>query len=236
MTNKTKRPATKAPHQSAAFVANPPPATHKTPPLTPPANAILDVAERLAQTLGYNGFSYAHIAAQLSVTKASLHYHFASKAILGRALIERYHAGFGEALDTINRETDEPCKKLKLYAALYEAVLRDDRMCLCGMLAAEYATLPEPMQTQLHLFFDANERWLTTVLEEGCRAKRFAFKERASERARVILGALEGAMLMARSYGDPQRFRVAADYILADLCKSSPQMRGNPAGMRARAR
>jgi TetR/AcrR family transcriptional repressor of nem operon len=187
---------------------------------TAAARAILDAAEGLAQTRGYNGFSYADVAAQLSVTKASLHYHFPSKAELGRALIARYHAAFAEGLDAINQKTAEPCEQLKRYVALYDAVLLNDRMCLCGMLAAEYATLPPPMQAQLHLFFDANERWLTTVLQEGCRIGRFAFKERANERARVLLGALEGAMLIARSYGEPRRFRIAADYLLADLCKS----------------
>jgi TetR/AcrR family transcriptional repressor of nem operon len=57
---------------------------------TAAATAILDVAEQLAQTKGYNGFSYADIALQLGVTKASLHYHFPSKAELGCTLIERY--------------------------------------------------------------------------------------------------------------------------------------------------
>src|SRR5271166_5391358 len=124
---------------------------------TAAARAILDAAERLAQTRGYNGFSYADVAAQLGVTKASLHYHFPSKAELGRALIERYHAGFVEALGIIDREVDEPCGKLERYVALYDAVMRNDRMCLCGMLAAEHATLPQAMQLQLQLFFDANE-------------------------------------------------------------------------------
>ena len=68
---------------------------------TAAATAILDVAERLAQTRGYNGFSYADIAAQLGVTRASLHYHFPSKAELGRALVERYRGLFGAALDAI---------------------------------------------------------------------------------------------------------------------------------------
>jgi TetR/AcrR family transcriptional repressor of nem operon len=72
-------------------------------------------------------------------------------------------------------------------------------MCLCGMLAAEYATLPAPMQEGLKLFFDANERWLTAVLEDGLRTGTFQFRESANERARVLLGALEGAMLVARS-------------------------------------
>jgi TetR/AcrR family transcriptional repressor of nem operon len=197
------------------------------------ARAVLDAAEALAQTRGYNGFSYADIAARLGVTKASLHYHFASKAELGRALIERYHAGFAAALEAIDQATDEPGAKLERYVALYDAVVRNDRMCLCGMLAAEHATLPEPMQRQLRVFFDANERWLAAVLEQGCRTGRFMCSERASARARVLLGALEGAMLVARSYGDPQRFRAAADFLLADLCKAAP---GTAPQARARAR
>jgi TetR/AcrR family transcriptional regulator, transcriptional repressor for nem operon len=200
------------------------------------ARAILDAAEALAQTRGYNGFSYADVASQLGVTKASLHYHFPSKAELGRALIERYHRTFAEALGAIDREFEEPCKKLERYVGLYDAVLRNDRMCLCGMLAAEYATLPEAMQAQLHLFFNANERWLTAVLEHGCRVGRFEFKRSANERARVLLGALEGAMLIARSYGDARRFRVAANSLLADLCKSEPLVtRSTAARKRSRA-
>ena len=40
---------------------------------------ILDVAERLVQVRGFNGFSYADVAAELGVTKASLHYHFPAR-------------------------------------------------------------------------------------------------------------------------------------------------------------
>src|SRR5271156_3844346 len=126
---------------------------------TPAATAILDVAERLAQTRGYNGFSYADIASELGVTKASLHYHFPSKAELGRALIERYRALFGAALEVIDQQAKNPYEKLQQYVELYSSVLSNERMCLCGMLAAEYATLPAPMQEGLKSFFDANERW-----------------------------------------------------------------------------
>ncbi len=189
----------------------------RTAPPTAAATAILDVAERLAQTHGYNGFSYADIAAQLGVTKASLHYHFPSKAELGRALIERYRFLFGAALESIDRGTKEPHEKLQQYVGLCCSVLSNERMCLCGMLAAEYATLPAAMQASLKLFFDANERCLTTVNYDGHRAGTFQFRGPAYERARVLLGALEGAMLVARSYGDPRRFQLAAACLLADL-------------------
>ncbi len=189
----------------------------RTAPLTAAATAILDVAEQLAQTRGYNGFSYADIAAQLGVTKASLHYHFPSKAELGRALIERYRGLFATALEAIDAHTLEPQEKLRQYVGLYESVLSNERMCLCGMLAAEHSTLPPPMQEELKLFFDANERWLTTVLDKGLRAGVLRFMEPAQERARVLIGTLEGAMLVARSYGNPQRFQRAAACVLADL-------------------
>src|ERR1700683_4181410 len=189
-------------------------------PPTAAATAILDVAEQLAQTRGYNGFSYADIASQLGVTKASLHYHFPSKAELGRALIERYEILFGAALEAIDQQAEEPAEKLQRYVGLYNSVLSNDRMCLCGMLAAEYATLPAPMQEGLKLFFNANERWLTAVLEDGLLSGAFRFREPAGERARALLGALEGVMLVARSYGEPRRFRAAANCLLSDLCAS----------------
>ena len=201
-------------------------------PRTPAASAILDVAERFAQTQGYNGFSYADIAAELGVTKASLHYHFPSKAELGRALVERYHEQFALALDAIDQRTDEPQTKLEQYVGLYNSVLNNQRMCLCGMLAAEYATLPAPMQRALTLFFDANERWLTGVLMRGLRNGSLSFREPASERARLLLGALEGAMLVARSYGKPSHFELTASYLLADLHQGGQSERRKTTGVR----
>ena len=205
----------------------------RTAPPSPAATAILDVAEQLAQTRGYNGFSYADIAAQLSVTKASLHYHFRSKAELGRALIARYRTVFRAALEAIDRKTPDPQGRLTKYVGLYNSVLSNQRMCLCGMLAAEYATLPVPMQEGLTLFFDENERWLTGVLEDGLRAEVFLFQEPASERARLLFGALEGAMLVARSYGDPHRFEQAAGYLLADLAAVGRSKHRSTAGRSA---
>ena len=62
------------------------------------AAQILDTAEGLVQERGFNGFSYADVARELGVTKAALHYHFASKAELGDALIDRYAERFFAAL------------------------------------------------------------------------------------------------------------------------------------------
>lgn len=186
------------------------------------ASHILDIAERLVQIRGFNGFSYAHVASELSMTKASLHYHFPGKAELGEALITRYARRFAEALADVDARVADARGKLDAYAGLYAGVLRGQRMCLCGMLAAEYQTLPKPMREAVIRFFDANEAWLEKVLSEGRREGTLTFAGSAREAARLIVSGLEGAMLVARPYGDAGRFHAAADRLLASFAGTSP--------------
>src|SRR3989440_4221387 len=82
------------------------------------ASRILDVAERLVQIRGYNGFSYADVASELGISKASLHYHFPGKAELGEALIGRYASRFADALEEIDRRGGEAPAKLDAYARI----------------------------------------------------------------------------------------------------------------------
>jgi TetR/AcrR family transcriptional repressor of nem operon len=178
---------------------------------------ILDIAERLVQTRGYNGFSYADIADALHVTKASLHYHFPAKADLGSRLIERYERNFLGALERIDAEGRSAGEKLRRYAAIYEDVLRDNRMCLCGMLAAEFGTLPKPMREDMRHFFDVNEKWLVGVLQQGKREKTLKFPGSVADAAQTLIGSLEGAMMIARSYGDVARFKAVSDRVLGDI-------------------
>src|SRR5690349_9020865 len=117
-------------------------ATERARPERATAERILDTAERLVQLRGFNGFSYADVASELEITKASLHYHFRGKGELGEALIVRYGDRFVDALAEIDAGPGDAQARLRAYTQLYGRVLREHRMCLCGMLAAEYQTLP----------------------------------------------------------------------------------------------
>ena len=181
------------------------------------AQRALDVAEALAQTRGFNGFSYAHVAADLGITKASLHYHFPGKAELGEALIARYSERFAGALARIDDERPLARERLEAYIELYADVLSGRRMCLCGMLAAEFETLPAPMAEAIIRFFDANQAWLTGVLEAGRADGTLSFTGDAEEAAQAAIGTLEGAMLIARPYHDLSRFHAAARRLLEGL-------------------
>lgn len=183
------------------------------------AARILDAAEDLVQVRGFNGFSYADVSAEVGITKAALHYHFAGKADLGLALITRYADRFAGALAVIDDGGAAPAGRLAAYARLYLNVLRQQKMCLCGMLAAEYQTLPQPMRDAVTSFFDANESWLEGVLEEGRRDGTLRFSGTARDTARVVIACLEGAMLVARPYGDVGRFQTMTASLLASLTR-----------------
>ena len=185
------------------------------------AARILDVAERLVQTRGFNGFSYADISAELHITTAALHYHFTTKADLGEALIIGYASRFAEALTAIDAATAAAPAKLDSYAALYLDVLRNRRMCLCGMLAAEFQTLPGPMRDAVLRFFDENEAWLAGVLGQGRADGSLRFAGTTGEAARMIISCLEGAMLVARPFGDINRFQTAAAGLLTGLASAA---------------
>ncbi len=188
---------------------------------TDTASQILDVAEWLVQHRGFNAFSYADVADELKITKPALHYHFASKADLGEALVRRYADAVRRGVEHRRQRDRKRAAKLEAYAELYLDVLRNHRMCLCGMLASEYQTLPQPIQRAVIRFFDDNEAWLVGVLEQGQRERSLHFEGSASEAARVIVSALEGAMLIARPYGDVARFQASATRLLESMAPRS---------------
>jgi TetR/AcrR family transcriptional repressor of nem operon len=188
----------------------------------------MDVAERLVQSRGFNGFSYADVARELGLTTAALHYHFAGKAELGEALVSRYASRFEDALSEIDARYDDAPSKLQAYAGLYLPVLTLDRMCLCGMLAAELHSLADPIRDGVVRFFDRNETWLAHVLDEGRQAGTLTFVGPPAQAARVVLCAFEGAMLVARTYGSPERFETAAHQVLATFAPNGVSASGSP--------
>lgn len=165
---------------------------------------ILNVAQQLAQTRGYNGFIYADIAAEVGITTASIHYHFPTKGDLAKALIGRYRAAFRQTFAAIDR-------------AIQESLSDAGLMCLGGMLATDIATLPLEVRTEVKAFFAANEAWLTAVLADGRGRGVFRAVGAPESETRLLFAAMEGALLVARSFDDPVRFRDIARQALAGL-------------------
>ena len=130
-------------------------------------------------------------------------------------------AGLDELLDLRDRgPSGHRGERVEVARGLGEdevAVLSADRMCLCGMLAAEYRTLPEPLQLSVSAFFDTNTGWLRGVLQQGSTEGSLRLLGSPDDVAAMVLGGLEGAMLITRLDGDVARFTAAADRLLGGL-------------------
>jgi len=127
---------------------------------------IMDAAQQMMQLRGYNAFSYADISRQVGVTKAAIHYYFPGKSDLGRE-VSRYRTTFSNQLARIKERAVDLGTSFE-YVQLYASVLRDnEQMCQCGMLAADFLTLPD--EVPRYRAFADNEAWL--VLVEGSRSE-----------------------------------------------------------------
>lgn len=154
--------------------------------------AILDVAERRIRAQGYSGFSFRQIASDVGIKSASVHYYFPTKSDLAAAAAKRYRERFADALAAEERRGTA---RVEAWRALFDGALKKDGlMCLCGILAAEGASLPAPVAAEARAFLDFG----VASLDEA----------RPGEGAR-ILAQLEGAMLVARSMDDPDFFSQA---------------------------
>lgn len=180
---------------------------------------ILASAQRLVQTRGFNGFSYADIAKEVGIRKASLHHHFPTKTDLGMALIDMYAAMMEDALVKIGASSEPADKKLAEYVGIYRHSLEAERACLGGMLASEALTLDNGVLRGLKRFFDLNVRWLTEILSEGKAKRIFTLNGTASNHAHLLVSSLQGALIFARATGDRQVFDQTASTLTAGLLR-----------------
>jgi len=187
------------------------------------AEQILDLAETLIQTRGYSAFSYQDIADSLGIRKASIHYHFPSKTDLGIAVVDRYVERFGAGLVAISEDQSQPSMAmLDFYVEPYVAYARTpDRVCLSGALAGEILALPPELRSRVDGFFRTHQAWLTGILKRGVARGEFKLPAPASKVARLLFGALQGALLVKRTTGDTSQLRDVITVIKLQLAAGS---------------
>ena len=161
---------------------------------------IMQVARTMVQTRGYNGLSFRELAKEVGIKSASIHYHFPTKGDLAAALAKRYTEDGLEYLEGLRTRSDDLRVWIKGYTDIFRlALVNDNRMCLCGIMSAEFDDLPPEVRTEVEAFNSLNVRWLTQVLSV-CRSQ--LSQEERQQQALAIYAAVEGAQLIARGRDD----------------------------------
>jgi TetR/AcrR family transcriptional repressor of nem operon len=169
---------------------------------------LIDSARRLIQMRGYNGFSYADVAEEVQVRKASIHHHFPAKSDLALAVVEQSRALIVEQTAALAAGNFDPEAQLRMYTGYWEKCIADASapFCVAGMLASELPTLPDDLGKSVRAHFVDLSNWLEIVLTRGAQMGQYHLQGSARQEAESFMAMVYGAMLTARAYGDPKVF------------------------------
>ena len=178
---------------------------------------ILDLAEALLLDRGFNGFSYAHIAAELGVKNAAIHYHFPTKEDLGIAVVQRYRERFRLWVNNSRVKNLSPEEKLQWFFSIYKELRADQgKVCLVGSMEAEFNSIPDGLQAEIEALHTELLVWLQATLAEGRAAGVFTFNGEPANKAALVRSSMQGALQMARALGT-EKLRDVIGQVKLDL-------------------
>lgn len=178
---------------------------------------ILNLAESFLQDKGFNGFSYAHIANELGVKNAAIHYHFPTKEDLSVAVIKRYRERFKLWINNARVKDLSHENKLDWFFSIYTEMRADKgKVCLVGSMEAEFNSIPGGLQGEVQALHKELLAWLQVTLAEGKDAGVFQFNGEPANKAGLILSTLQGGLQMARALGT-KKFHDVIAQIKLDL-------------------
>lgn len=160
-------------------------------------------AQTLIRQRGYNGFSYRDLAELVGVKTASIHYYFPQKDDL---LIEALNDYSSQVMRVVNGidNTLPGLERIRRYFQLFVEAPRD-RVCMVGMLAADFASVSERVHAALQAFFRLHEAWLAKALADGERDGSIKAWSTPEIEARTMFAALQGALLSSRLFQTQDR-------------------------------
>ncbi|MBC3199603.1 TetR/AcrR family transcriptional regulator [Pseudomonas poae] len=181
---------------------------------------LLTSAEILLRTKGYAAFSYADLADEIGIKKASIHHHFPTKEGMAIAIVESYLFRFRKQLEAINDENDGVVDRLKAFAVMFAHSSDNGMLPLCGALAAELLALPESLKAMTKDFFEIHLTWLQENIKQGQDQGLLKPELDVITVSRFILNALEGASFVSWAMSDDYEKSSGFDLILAGLLRS----------------
>lgn len=172
------------------------------------ATRLVDEARQLIMRRGYNGFSYADLAASLGIRKASIHHHFPSKVDLVVAVVEEARALLRKQTEILAEAKPAASEQLRAYTSYWERCIADQSapFCLAGVLAAELPSLPPEISVAVRGHFGDLTAWLERVLALGVQQGTMHLTRPAAAEAEMFMASVYGAMLAARAFDDPAKF------------------------------
>jgi TetR/AcrR family transcriptional regulator, transcriptional repressor for nem operon len=190
---------------------------------------ILDAAQALIELRGYSALGVAEICKAAGVPKGSFYYFFESKEVLALAVIDEHWAVQRLDWERIMRGDTQPLQRLRQLFEETEAGQRAGQQscgtvsgCLFGNLSLELSNQTEPIRERLQEIFDKQIEMVDEVIAEAQQQGDVSVAD-THEAARSVVAQLEGQVLFAKLYNNPQRLETLWSSCLALLDARVPQ-------------
>jgi AcrR family transcriptional regulator len=178
-------------------------------------NDIINLAEELVLSKGYNWFSYADISKPLNIKNAAVHYHFPTKEDLGVAIVEKQAANFREVKQASAKRKPEAA--IMLLTGFYKQYVKEKKVCMIGSMGTDLLTLPESVQRHLKVQLDDIWQWLTEQLERGKANGDFKFETDSRIKALDCISNLAAGVQIARIEGTTKEFDALVEMFFTEI-------------------
>ena len=162
---------------------------------------ILTLASDWLLERGYHGFSFGQIATALDIQKGAVHYHFATKEALVTELFRDYRSAFLLWSQSVDSVDERPLAALRRFLEWQAGESAGEKASPLGVAGVEYASLPSAACAEAEGLSDALVDWLAGTLEQGREMGALEFAGSASDQARLVMSAAQGALQLARVNG-----------------------------------
>jgi TetR/AcrR family transcriptional repressor of nem operon len=194
---------------------------------------ILTAAQSLIESRGYSALGVAEICKTAGVPKGSFYYFFESKEALALAVIDQHWGAQRADWERIMSSDAQPLQRLRQLFEETEAGQRAGQQscgtvsgCLFGNLSLELSNQTEPIRERLQEIFDKQVEMVGEVIAEA-QQRGDASVADTREAARSVVAQLEGQVLFAKLYNNPQRLETLWSNCLSLLGSPVPSASAN---------
>ena len=173
-----------------------------------------EIATETVQQAGIEAVTFRDLGKAVGIKSSSVIYHFKNKDGLMLEIAQDYVDGFFNRIKEIDDNFDQPRDKLTALVDLFEEVVLDGKLCLCGMLASDLSALDDKTAHVVKRFFERLEAWIAKVIT----SRGHYSDEYTADLAYIILSGLEGAMLLDKTVGQTKRLTAMKGWIRT-LCE-----------------
>ncbi|WP_202307841.1 TetR/AcrR family transcriptional regulator [Dryocola clanedunensis] len=160
-------------------------------------DSLLELADTLIQENGYQGFSYADLAAGLGIRKASIHYHFPTKTDLGIAYCERKETRLLQMEEKL-MEVRPGKARLEAYMEAFAYCAQKGQMCGVHAMLSDSNLFEPPLQEAVSQLAQTDLRIIADVLRTGRESGELTFSGEPADLAIIITCAVKGALMLNR--------------------------------------